>query len=264
MTRAEELSGFQKDAVETVILELEVRAQHLDLEMVGKDDNVVAVLYHRDLAMHPNVPIQSEDSQDQRAQFFTDFAGSEAMKHQVTQNLDWQLQTMRYPAMNNPPNAPELLLSKNLHGPATQLLRLVTPPPLAVQMQVLLQDQEEPSFHQDRDHDRHRPHLCSFGSISPTVQPLDFSVHVISHTGPNARSSERRHEPRLFGQPSEIAVVVQNLIDCLQVLVLPLHGHIEFRNTTVTDCIRQMSVVHTMSDELVNRRIWSSSSIRDS
>ena len=40
--------------------------------------------------------------------------------------------------MNNPPNAPELLLPKNLHGPTTQLLRLVTPPPLAVQLQVLL------------------------------------------------------------------------------------------------------------------------------
>ena len=32
-----------------------------------------------------------------------------------------------------------------LHGPVTQLLRLVTPPPLAVQLQVLQQDQEEPS-----------------------------------------------------------------------------------------------------------------------
>ena len=62
----------------------------------------------------------------------------------------------------------------------------------------LLQDQGEPSFHQDHDHDRHRPHLCSFGSISPTVQLLDFSVRVISHTGPYARSSERRHEQRLF------------------------------------------------------------------
>ena len=53
---------------------------------------------------------------------------------QVTQNLDCQLQTVRYPVMNKPPNAPELLLSKNLHGPATQLLRLVTPHPLAVQL----------------------------------------------------------------------------------------------------------------------------------
>ena len=127
---------------------------HLDLVMVGKDDHIVAVLYHRDLAKHPNVPIQSEDSQDQRTHFFSDFAGPEAMKHQVTQNLDWQLQSMRYP-----PNAPELLLSKHLHVPATQLLRLVTPPPLAIQLQVLLRDQGEPSFHHDHDHDRHRPHL---------------------------------------------------------------------------------------------------------
>ena len=81
----------------TVILELEVLAQHLDLVMAGKDDHIVAVLYHRDLAKHPNVPIRSEDSQDQCTQFFSDFAGLEAMKHQVTQNLDWQLQTMRYP-----------------------------------------------------------------------------------------------------------------------------------------------------------------------
>ena len=42
---------------------------------------------------------------------------------------------------------------------------------------------------------------------------------------PYARSSERRHEQRLFGQLSEIGVVVQHLIDFLQVLVLPLHGH---------------------------------------
>ena len=89
-------------------------AQHLDLVMVGKDDHIVVVLYHRDLAKHPNVPIQSEDSQDQRIQFFSDFAGPEAMKHQVTQNLEWQLQTMRYPVMNNPTNAPELLSSRNL------------------------------------------------------------------------------------------------------------------------------------------------------
>ena len=130
--------------------------------------------------------IQTEDSKDQRTHFFSDFAGPKALKHQVTQNLDWQLQTMRYPVMNNPPNALELLLSRNLHGPTTQLLRLVTPPPLAVQLRVLLQDQEEPSFHQDRDHDRHRHHLCSFGSTSPTVQPSDFSVHVITHTGPYA------------------------------------------------------------------------------
>ena len=131
--------------------------------------------------------------------------------------------------MNNPPSAPELLSSSNLHGPAIQLLRLVTPPPLAGQTPTLLQDQGEPSFHQDHGHDRHRSHLCSYGSISPTVQPLDFSVHVISHTGPYARSSERRHEQRVFGQLSEIPVVVPNLIDFLQVpvpriCVFPYHS----------------------------------------
>ena len=56
--------------METVILELEVPVQQLDLAMVGKGDLVVAVLYHRDLAKHQDVLIQLEDSQDQRTQFF--------------------------------------------------------------------------------------------------------------------------------------------------------------------------------------------------
>ena len=100
------------------------------------------------------------------------------MKHQVTQNLDWQLQTMRYLVMNNPPSALEMLLSKNLHVPATQLL--ATCDSTSVHLLVLLQEQEETHLsHQDHDHDHPPTHLCSFGSISPTVQPLDFSVHVI-------------------------------------------------------------------------------------
>ena len=67
--------------METLILELEVAIQHLDLVMVGKEDHIAAVLlHHRDLAKHPNVLIQSEDSQDQRTQFFKDFAGLKAMK----------------------------------------------------------------------------------------------------------------------------------------------------------------------------------------
>ena len=215
--------------METVILELEVPAQHLGLVMVGKDDPFVAVLYHRDLALHPNVPMQSEDSQDQRTQFFSFFAGSEAMKHQVTQNLDWQLQTMRYPVMNNPPNAPELLLSGNLHGPATQLLQLVTSTAstLAGPRRIILPPRP-------RSRPPPTPPLLLRKYLT-TVQLLDFSVHVISHTGPYARSSERRHEQTLFGQLSETAVVNQNLIDFLQVLVLPLHKHVEFRTTTVRD-----------------------------
>ena len=56
--------------METVILELEVLVQQLDLAMVGKGDHIVADLYHRDLAKHSNVLIQSEDSQNQRTQFF--------------------------------------------------------------------------------------------------------------------------------------------------------------------------------------------------
>ena len=47
--------------------------------MVGQDYHIVAVLHHQDLAKHPNVPIQSEDSQDQRSLFFCDFASPEAM-----------------------------------------------------------------------------------------------------------------------------------------------------------------------------------------
>ena len=62
--------------MEIVILELEVPAQHLDLVMVGKGDHIVAVLYHRDLAKHPNVQIQSEGSQDQHTQFFSNFQRS--------------------------------------------------------------------------------------------------------------------------------------------------------------------------------------------
>ena len=135
-------------------------------------------------------------------------------------------------------------------------------------LQVFLQDKEELSFHQDHEHDRHQQHLSTFGSISPTVQTLDFSVRVISHTGPQARSSERRLEQRLFGQLSEIAVVVQNLIDFLQVLILPLHGHKEFRTTTVTDCIRQTSVVSLWQPQCSTSSSidasGTSSSIRDS
>ena len=62
-----------------MILELEVPAQHLDLVIVLKDDHTAAVVYHRDLVKHPNVQIQSEGSQDQRTQFFSNFSGPEAM-----------------------------------------------------------------------------------------------------------------------------------------------------------------------------------------
>ena len=64
---------FSHVAVGIVILELEVPEQHLDVVMVGKDGHIAAVLYHRDLSKHPHVKIQSEDSQDQRAQFFSNF-----------------------------------------------------------------------------------------------------------------------------------------------------------------------------------------------
>ena len=137
------------------------------------------------------------------------------------------------------------LESRILYGLTTQLLRLVTPPLLVVQLRTLLQDQGEPSFHQGHDLDRHRHHFCSFENISPTVQLLAFSARVISHTGPYARSSERRHELKLFGQLSDTPVVVQNLIDFVQIHVLQLLKHIEFQTTIVTDCIRQTSVVST-------------------
>ena len=118
---------------------------------------------------------------------------------------------MWHQVANNPPNARELLLSKMLHGPTTQLLRLVTPPLLAVQPPTLFQAKE--NHFVTTTTVTTVTHLCSYGSISPTVQPLDYSVHVISHTGPYARSSERRHEQRLFGQVSDIPVVVQSLIE---------------------------------------------------
>ena len=42
--------------------------------------------HHRDLAKHPNVHIQSEDSQDQRTQFFSDFRGPES--HEAPGNAE--------------------------------------------------------------------------------------------------------------------------------------------------------------------------------
>ena len=89
------------------MLDLEVLAQHLGLVEMGQDDIIVAVLYRRDLAKHPNVQIESQGSQDRHVQFSSDFSGHEAMMHQATQHLSgWQLQTMWYPEANNPPNAP--------------------------------------------------------------------------------------------------------------------------------------------------------------
>ena len=49
--------------VAIVVLELDVLARHLNLVIVGNDDRSVAVLYHRDLAKHPCVPLLSEGSQ---------------------------------------------------------------------------------------------------------------------------------------------------------------------------------------------------------
>ena len=40
------------------------------------------------------------------------FPGHEAVMHQVTQHLDWQLQTKWYPVANHPPNAPGPILQK--------------------------------------------------------------------------------------------------------------------------------------------------------
>ena len=130
-----------------VILELEVLTRQMDLAIVGKVDHTVAVLNHRYLAKHPNVQMLSEGSQDQHIRFSSDFSGHEAMRHQVTQHLDWQLQTMWYPGVNNQPNGPGPLVSRILHGLITQLLRLVTPPLMVVQLLTPLQDQGEPPVH---------------------------------------------------------------------------------------------------------------------
>ena len=65
----------------SVVLELEVLGRHADLVIVGKDDQIVAVLNHRGLAKHPNVQILSEGSQDQNYRFSLDFSGREATRH---------------------------------------------------------------------------------------------------------------------------------------------------------------------------------------
>ena len=70
LTRDEELVRISNRLLWRLILELEVPVQQLDLAMLGKGDHIVAVLYRRDLAKHPNVLIQSEDSQDQRTHLF--------------------------------------------------------------------------------------------------------------------------------------------------------------------------------------------------
>ena len=210
-------------------------AQHLDLVMVGKDDHIVAFLYHRDLAKHPNVLIQSEDSQDQRTQFFLRFLKSRS--HEAPGNAESGLTTS-----NNEVSSDEQ--ATKCSGAA-----LIKEPPWASHTTAATCDSTSvgcssastlagPRRTIFPPRLRSRPHLCSFGSISPTVRPLDFSVHVIWRTGPYARSSERWHEQKLFGQLSQIAVVVQNLI---------------FRTTTVTDCIRQRSVVSPWQPHSVRR-----------
>ena len=92
-----------------MVLALEVLAQHLGLVMVELRDHIVEALNHLDLATHPTVQIQSEGSQDRCIQSSSNFSGHEAMRHQVTQNLDWQFQTMWYPAVSKLPNAREPL-----------------------------------------------------------------------------------------------------------------------------------------------------------
>ena len=87
-----------------VVLELEVLARHLDLVIVGKGDHVIVVLYHWDLAKHPQVQLLSESSQDRHIRFSSDFSGHEATRHQETQH--WHLQTMWYPGVNSQPYVP--------------------------------------------------------------------------------------------------------------------------------------------------------------
>ena len=54
--------------------------------MAGKDDDIVAVLYHRDRAKHPNDQLLSEGSQDQLFGSLQEFSGYDAVRHQVTQH----------------------------------------------------------------------------------------------------------------------------------------------------------------------------------
>ena len=125
--------------METAILELEVPVQ-LDLAMVGKSDHIVAVLYHRDHSVG-GFP---------RSAHSVLLRFRRSRSHEAPSNAESGLATSNNEVSSDEQStiAPELLLSKNLHVSATHLLRLVTPPPLAVQLQVLLKEQKEPSFHQ--------------------------------------------------------------------------------------------------------------------
>ena len=146
-----------------MILDLEVLAQHLHLAMVGHG-HIVAVLYHRHVQIVGGFP---------RSAYSVLFTFLKSRSHE---------------ALCEAPSG--LAASNNVvsNGEQSTAYSQAAPPLLIVQLPTLLQDQRQPSFH------RHRPHLCSIESISPTVQLLDFSAHVILHTGPYARSSERRHE----------------------------------------------------------------------
>ena len=139
-------------------------ARHLDLVIVGSDNHVFAVLYHPDLARHPNVQILSEVFQDRHIRFSTDFSNNEAPTHKVTQHLDWQLQTMRYSVVNIQPNALGPLVSNILHG---LTLRLTKEKHLSTMPRSRLSPTPP----------------CSYETVSPIVQLLDFTAHVIAYWG---------------------------------------------------------------------------------
>ena len=100
-------------------------------------------------------------------------------------------------------------------------------------------------------------------TITTTTGPT-FAPSNISHQLSNSWISQyvghaERHEQKLFGQLSEIPIVVQHLTDLLQVHVLQPLEHIEFQTTTVMDCISQKSVVSTWQPHSVQRarqRLW--------
>ena len=159
----------------------------------AKHDHIVAVLCRRDLAPHPNIQISVGSFP--RSAYSSDFSSHEAMMHQVTQHLYWA-------TSNNVVCSGEQ--STKCSGAQTRANHTTAatcdPTTVGCSTANTLAGSRRTIFPpRPRSRPPPTPPLL-LGSISPTLQWLDFSVHVTSHTGPCARSPERRHEQRLFGQ----------------------------------------------------------------
>ena len=110
---------------------------------------------------------------------------------------------MRYPAMNNPPNAPELLLSRNLQW-ANHTIAATCDSTSVGCSTVSTHAAPRRTFFPPRPRSR-----------LPQTPPLLLRKYLTNcpAVGPCARYCEHWHEQRLFGQLSEIVAVVRNLID---------------------------------------------------